>query len=90
MRKLETVYKIELTNEEVETLVLALQNEYTDIKERIATVEAEVETPENSRRLSDMNKLKSNIRRLRNDLGSLIGRTYMAVSYTHLTLPTKA
>ena len=79
MRKLETVYKIELTNEEVETLVLALQNEYTDIKERIDTVEAEVETPENSRRLSDMNKLKSNIRRLRNDLGSLIGRSYMGV-----------
>lgn len=79
MRKLETVYKIELTNEEVETLVLALQNEYTDIKERIATVEAEVETPENSRRLSDMNKLKSDIRRLRNELGSLIGRSYMGM-----------
>lgn len=79
MRKLETAYKIELTNEEVETLVLALQNEYTDIKERIATAEAEVETPENARRLSDMNKLKSNIRRLRNDLGNLIGRSYMGV-----------
>ena len=79
MRKLETVYKIELTNEEVETLVLALQNEYTDIKEQIDTVEAEVETPENSMRLSDMNKRKSNIRRLRNDLGSLIGRSYMGM-----------
>jgi len=79
MRKLETVYKIELTNEEVETLVLALQNEYTDIKERIATVETEVQTPEDARRLSDMNKLKSNIRSLRNDLGNLIGRSYMGM-----------
>jgi len=79
MRKLETVYKIELTNAEVETLVLALQNEYTDIKERIAAVEGEVETPENAKRLSDMNKMKADIRYLRNDLGNLVGRTYMGV-----------
>lgn len=79
MRTLETVYKVELTNAEVETLVLALQNEFTDIGERIAAAEKEVETPENARSLADMNRMKSNIRSLRNGFGSLIGRAYMGI-----------
>lgn len=79
MRTLETVYKVELTNAEVKTLVLALQNEFTAIRERIAAAEKEVEAPENDMNIDDMHRMKSSIRSLRNGFGSLVGISYMGM-----------
>lgn len=72
MKKFETVYKVELTAEEIKLLTSALHNEFSDLRE-LLDVE---DDPTEAERIR---KRKSDIRSIRNFFGELIGQFYMGI-----------
>ena len=70
MKKLETMYRIELTTNELEVLTSALHNEYSDLKELFSVEDDPVKA-------NKIYNRKNEVRDLRNFFGNLIGRRYM-------------
>ena len=70
MKKLDTIYKIEVTAEEVEAITTALHGEYKFIKD----MRTKAETPEKSQELYNKMEL---VRSIRNNFADICNRRYM-------------